>query len=103
VGHLRDIRRLVVAVSRARLGLYVFCRRAVFGSCHELQRTMGQMTERPDRLELVKEERYPTERRLGEKIPEEKKFVVDDVATLGNIVHSMQESLCSAGVDEMEE
>ncbi len=26
VGHLRDVRRLVVAMSRARLGLYVFCR-----------------------------------------------------------------------------
>jgi intron-binding protein aquarius len=27
VGHLRDVRRLIVAMSRARLGLYVFCRR----------------------------------------------------------------------------
>ncbi|CAN0444221.1 unnamed protein product, partial [Hapterophycus canaliculatus] len=26
VGHVRDVRRLVVALSRARLGLYVFCR-----------------------------------------------------------------------------
>jgi len=26
VGHLRDVRRLIVAMSRARLGLYVFCR-----------------------------------------------------------------------------
>lgn len=26
VGHLRDVRRLVVAMSRARLGLYIFCR-----------------------------------------------------------------------------
>jgi intron-binding protein aquarius len=26
VGHLRDVRRLVVAMSRARLGLYVFGR-----------------------------------------------------------------------------
>ena len=30
VGHLRDIRRLVVAASRARLGLYIFCRQALF-------------------------------------------------------------------------
>ncbi len=27
VGHLRDVRRLVVAMSRARLGLYVFGRK----------------------------------------------------------------------------
>ena len=26
VGHLRDVRRLIVALSRARLGLYIFCR-----------------------------------------------------------------------------
>ena len=26
VGHLRDVRRLIVAMSRARLGLYIFGR-----------------------------------------------------------------------------
>ena len=26
VGFMRDVRRLIVAMSRARLGLYVFCR-----------------------------------------------------------------------------
>ena len=36
VGHLRDVRRLVVAMSRARLGLYVFCRRSLFEQCYEL-------------------------------------------------------------------
>ncbi|CAN0400739.1 unnamed protein product, partial [Scytosiphon promiscuus] len=30
VGHVRDVRRLVVALSRARLGLYVFCRQVTF-------------------------------------------------------------------------
>ncbi|KAJ1393493.1 P-loop containing nucleoside triphosphate hydrolase protein, partial [Ochromonadaceae sp. CCMP2298] len=33
VGHLRDVRRLVVALSRARLGVYVFGRRALFQNC----------------------------------------------------------------------
>ena len=37
VGHLRDVRRLVVALSRARLGLYVFCRCDVFNNCLELR------------------------------------------------------------------
>jgi hypothetical protein len=37
VGHLRDVRRLVVALSRARLGLYVFGRRALFENCYELR------------------------------------------------------------------
>ena len=29
-GHIRDVRRLVVAMSRARLGLYIFGRRDLF-------------------------------------------------------------------------
>ena len=39
VGHLRDVRRLVVAMSRARLGLYIFGRASIFGQCYELQET----------------------------------------------------------------
>lgn len=37
VGHLRDVRRLVVAMSRARLGLYVLARVNLFQNCTELQ------------------------------------------------------------------
>ena len=37
VGHLRDVRRLVVAMSRARLGLYILARVPLFQSCTELQ------------------------------------------------------------------
>ncbi|VDD76728.1 unnamed protein product [Mesocestoides corti] len=37
VGHLRDVRRLVVALSRARLGLYIFARVDQFASCQELR------------------------------------------------------------------
>ena len=37
VGHLRDVRRLVVAMSRARLGLYVLARVSLFRHCIELQ------------------------------------------------------------------
>ncbi|CAH9119908.1 unnamed protein product [Cuscuta epithymum] len=52
VGHLRDVRRLVVAMSRARLGLYVFCRRALFEQCYELQPTFQLLLQRPDCLAL---------------------------------------------------
>ena len=41
VGHLRDVRRLVVAMSRARLGLYVFARVALFQNCFELTPAFG--------------------------------------------------------------
>ena len=57
VGHLRDVRRLIVAMSRARLGLYVFCRASLFAQCYELQPTFAQLLRRPDRLALRLDER----------------------------------------------
>ncbi|XP_072992424.1 uncharacterized protein [Typha latifolia] len=67
VGHLRDVRRLVVAMSRARLGLYVFCRRSLFEQCYELQPTFQLLLQRPDQLSLNLEEVTPyTDRPVGE-------------------------------------
>ena len=43
VGHLRDVRRLVVAMSRARLGLYVLARVALFQNCFELSPAFSQV------------------------------------------------------------
>ncbi|KAH9709891.1 P-loop containing nucleoside triphosphate hydrolases superfamily protein [Citrus sinensis] len=57
VGHLRDVRRLVVAMSRARLGLYVFCRRSLFEQCYELQPTFRLLLQRPDKLALTMNEK----------------------------------------------
>ena len=56
VGHVRDVRRLVVAMSRARLGLYVFGRLELFANCYELQPAMRLFCERPTQLAL-----HPTE------------------------------------------
>ena len=56
VGHIRDVRRLIVAMSRARLGLYIFGRTALFGDCYELAPTMRQLLARPTQLAL-----HPTE------------------------------------------
>ncbi|CAA7395754.1 unnamed protein product [Spirodela intermedia] len=67
VGHLRDVRRLVVAMSRARLGLYVFCRRSLFEQCYELQSTFQLLLQRPDSLVLNLQESSPfTERLVGD-------------------------------------
>ncbi|KAJ3673427.1 hypothetical protein LUZ60_006801 [Juncus effusus] len=66
VGHLRDVRRLIVAMSRARLGLYVFCRRELFEQCFELQPTFRLLIERPDKLGLNLEETSPFTERLVE-------------------------------------
>ena len=43
VGHLRDARRATVALSRARLGLYVFGRASLFGGCAELAPGLGRL------------------------------------------------------------
>lgn len=50
VGHLRDVRRLVVAMSRARLGLYVFGRVDLFLNCYELQPTFSKLVQRPTQV-----------------------------------------------------
>ncbi|KAK9863382.1 hypothetical protein WJX84_010246 [Apatococcus fuscideae] len=47
VGHIRDVRRLVVAMSRSRLGLYIFGRQSLFANCYELQPTLTHLLKRP--------------------------------------------------------
>lgn len=66
VGHVRDIRRLVVAMSRARLGLYVFARVNLFASCFELSHLMRQFTSKSQALCLLPDELFPTKRLLEE-------------------------------------
>lgn len=59
VGHLRDVRRLVVALSRARLGLYIFGRWRLFKSCPELAPAMELLALRPTgHLEICTDEAY---------------------------------------------
>jgi intron-binding protein aquarius len=99
VGHLRDIRRLVVAVSRARLGLYVFGRQDLFSKCHELRNTMDQFWQRPNKLQLFLGETKPSERKVDDNIPKGKVFEVEDVSHLGSIVHSMQENMMTQGAE----
>lgn len=52
VGHLRDVRRLIVAMSRARLGVYVFARVSLFKNCFELQPSFNILMKRPLQLHL---------------------------------------------------
>jgi len=93
VGHVRDIRRLIVAVSRARLGLYIMGRQSLFRDCHELRPVMDQLSKRPSALELVIGEQYPTKRSATGAISEDKKFVASDISVLGKIVHDLQNQL----------
>ena len=83
VGHLRDVRRLVVAMSRARLGLYVFCRRSLFEQCYELQPTFQLLLKRPDRLALNLTEVAPyTERRVEDTGPVHLVSSVDEIIAI---------------------
>ncbi|KAI9010257.1 intron-binding protein aquarius-like protein [Hyaloraphidium curvatum] len=58
VGHLRDVRRLVVALSRARLGLYIFCRPKLFAQAPELASVFQMLMKRPTQLALLPVEQY---------------------------------------------
>lgn len=114
VGHLRDVRRLVVALSRARLGLYVFCRLHLFQQQHELKPAMEQFTagNRSSKLQLVLGETYPNTQRMasstasiscdGNNDVKANVFQVEDVSHLGAMVHSMQEQLITGSVQETE-
>ena len=68
VGYLRDVRRLLVGVSRAKLGLYVFCRASLFRECAELKPIMDVLLEKPVKLALVENEYYPCERKEEEEV-----------------------------------
>eukprot|EP01091_Cochliopodium_minus_P018586 TRINITY_DN7576_c0_g1_i1.p1 TRINITY_DN7576_c0_g1~~TRINITY_DN7576_c0_g1_i1.p1 ORF type:complete len:1581 (+),score=553.90 TRINITY_DN7576_c0_g1_i1:419-4744(+) len=90
VGHIRDVRRLVVAMSRARLGLYVFCRKSLFENCLELANVFKYLNQRPSELHLVPSEQYPTQRHFEAKLDEKDQFIIKDVTHLGQIVYEEQ-------------
>ena len=67
-GYLRDVRRLTVALSRARLGLYVLGRRSVFQSSPELVQAFDLLLQRPEKLLLTTGEMFPTQRLLNDEV-----------------------------------
>lgn len=95
VGHLRDVRRLVVAMSRARLGLYVFGRRSLFEQCYELQPTFQLLVKRPDRLALnLLEVTSQTDRHVED--PGELEYVAG-AEHMEQIVHAKMHQVYSYG------
>lgn len=67
-GYLRDIRRLTVALSRARLGLYILGRRSVFQSSPEFLRAFDLLFQRPEKLMLTTGEVFPAQRLLDHEV-----------------------------------
>ncbi|XP_017796093.1 PREDICTED: intron-binding protein aquarius [Habropoda laboriosa] len=86
VGHLRDARRLVVAMSRARLGLYVFARVSLFKNCFELTPAFAQLMQRPLKLQLLPQEHYPTER-LNDVILTTPPMEIEDMPHMAKFVY----------------
>jgi len=88
VGHLRDVRRLVVAMSRARLGLYIFARISLFANCFELTPAFNILTQRPSKLHLYPGESKPSSRELDAKF-EGETMIVNDMPQMAAFVYSM--------------
>ncbi|XP_049850666.1 RNA helicase aquarius-like [Schistocerca gregaria] len=87
VGHIRDVRRLVVSMSRARLGLYVFGRKELFQNCYEITPVFSKLFKRPTQLLLVQHEQYsPHSRTVLEPPPSDSVFPVKDAIHMGHIV-----------------
>ncbi|KAF3934389.1 hypothetical protein ABW20_dc0104584 [Dactylellina cionopaga] len=89
VGYLRDVRRLTVALSRARLGLYVLGRLKTFQLCYELKDAFSRLLQNPIKLELVTGEMWPTDRLLT-TLPEGS--MIESVEHMGKFVFEMTET-----------
>jgi intron-binding protein aquarius len=93
VGYLRDVRRLTVALSRARLGLYILGRRDLFESCFEMRPAMDILGKRPDKLVLTTGEMFPTERLLNDEV---EGVEMEGVEHLGQYVYEMTQAKVKA-------
>lgn len=93
VGYLRDVRRLTVALSRARLGLYILGRREVFESCYELKPAFDLLLQRPDKLMLAPGEMFPSSRDVSSAVDG---TPMEGVEHLGQYVFEMTQAKVKA-------
>ncbi|XP_065176102.1 RNA helicase aquarius-like [Sycon ciliatum] len=91
VGHVRDIRRLVVAMSRARLGLYIFGRVALFKDCFELAPAFNILTQRPTRLQLLPQESFPPAKPRPVHVNQPKDGPPFEIADMSQMAHYVTE------------
>lgn len=89
LGYLADIRRrLISAMSRAKLGLYVFYRKELFQDCIELSPLFRELPSN-SKLQLVKHESFYTHRSSNDSISAENILEIDDVTAMGLKVYEM--------------
>ena len=88
VGHLRDVRRMVVAFSRARFGLYVFGNYDMFSECFELAPAFETLAKYPTTLELCVGEKYGAcDRKTSDQ--GENTETIADGAAMGSAVNTL--------------
>ena len=93
VGYLRDVRRWTVALSRARLGLYIFGSRDLFETCLEMKPALELLNKRTDKLVVTTGEMYPTDRKLDDEVQGTE---MDGVEHLGQYVFEMTQAKIKA-------
>lgn len=103
VGHLRDVRRLVVAMSRARLGLYVFGRVSLFKNCFELRPTFDLLAKHPQSLQILPEEVFPTNRLSGDSVEESVSKKVNTMSEMAEFVYNLYMTKINALQEQMSE
>ena len=59
---------MTVALSRARLGLYILGRREVFNTCFELRHAFDRLLQQPTTLQVVPGEMHPTTRQAADDV-----------------------------------
>ena len=85
---------MTVAMSRARLGLYILGRREVFEACPELRPSFDILLQRPDKLMLVTGEMWPSKRILADEAEGSVtgEVAMENVEHLGQYVFEMTNS-----------
>eukprot|EP01017_Pseudomicrothorax_dubius_P026865 TRINITY_DN3035_c0_g1_i4.p1 TRINITY_DN3035_c0_g1~~TRINITY_DN3035_c0_g1_i4.p1 ORF type:complete len:396 (-),score=80.28 TRINITY_DN3035_c0_g1_i4:146-1333(-) len=77
IGHFQDIRRAIVALSRARLGLYIFGKWDLFSSSFSLKPCFAPLADGPRKLVIYGKEKYPSERKSSDQPPSETREISD--------------------------
>lgn len=103
IGHIRDVRRLVVALSRARLGLYVLGRSKVFMDCLELTPAMRIFAKYPRKLVILPFEAHPTIRKWNERSKDGEPMEIQDTLHMTHFVHEFYMSNLPAMRDAYEQ
>jgi intron-binding protein aquarius len=102
IGYLKDIHRLIVFLSRARFGLYVFGHHSLFEKCPTWFPILSRFDHHPNRLTLVAGESFQNKTRVQsqtnhqEAAQKDNILEIDGVSTMGILVYQMTQQAQAA-------